>query len=48
MSFARAKSCMKAVLDFIDRQVMPSTSFGVFVIIEALFVYALYKVFIAM
>ena len=46
----RAMACfsMKAVLEFIDRQVVPSTSFGVFVLIEALFVYGLYKIFISM
>jgi len=39
---------MKAVLDFIDRQIMPPTSFGIFVIIEAVFLYGLYKVFVAL
>jgi hypothetical protein len=39
---------MRTVLEFIDRQVMPPTSFGFFVIIEALFLYGLYKVFVAM
>jgi len=39
---------MRTVLDFIDRQVMPPTSFGFFVVVEALFLYTLYKVFVAM
>jgi hypothetical protein len=39
---------MRTVLDFIDRQVVPPTSFGFFVIIEAVFLYGLYKVFVAL
>jgi hypothetical protein len=37
---------MRNVLDFIDRQVMPPTSFGCFIVLEALFLYALYRVFV--
>jgi len=39
---------MRTVLEFVDRQVMPPASFGFFVIVEALFLYALYKVFAGM
>ncbi len=38
---------MRAVLEFIDRQIMPSTSFGIFVLVEALLLYGLYKIFVA-
>jgi hypothetical protein len=38
---------MRAVFDFIDRQVLPPTSFGIFVVVEALILYGLYKLFVA-
>ena len=34
-------------MEFIDRQVMPPTSFGFFILVEALFLYGLYKFFVA-
>jgi hypothetical protein len=34
-------------MEFIDRRVMPPTSFGVFILVEALFLYGLYKIFVA-
>ena len=38
---------MRTVMEFIDRQVMPPTSFGFFILVEAFFLYGLYKFFVA-